>query len=200
MTRAEEDFLVLCAHGKRKELEKALSLGANPNEIFYPAVGLRKNALDIAVSMNNTEAVEVLIQHGANPNFQDLNGRTALMYAVLVSSEMVETLLNNGADPDIQDILGRTPLIMAVSSNDLTMKDFIKSLIRTGGIRAQDSNLWIQMAFIYSAVCRDLQLESIKILLEHGANASLCDNKGMNARTYAMASDDDEIFMMLMSY
>jgi len=89
MTKSKEDFLILCAHGKRKELEKAISLGANPNEIFYPAMGLRKNALDIAVSMNNTEAVEVLIQHGANPNFQDINGRTALMYAVLVSSEMV---------------------------------------------------------------------------------------------------------------
>ncbi|MBQ7577484.1 MAG: ankyrin repeat domain-containing protein [Synergistaceae bacterium] len=200
MTKEAEDFLILCAHGKRKDLEKALSMGANPNEVFYPADGLRKNALDIAVSMNNTDAAEVLIQHGANPNFQDYNGRTALMYAVLVSSEMVETLLNNGADPNIQDMIGRTPLIMAVSGRDIVVQDFFASLIRTGGLRAEDSDKWTLTAFMYAAICRNLQIESIKILLEHGANASLCDNKGMNARTYAMASDDDEIFMMLMGY
>ena len=200
MTDEDKEFFMICADGKREEIESAISMGANPNEMFSPVDGLSKNALDVAVTMNNTETAEALLQHGANPNFQDKNGRTALMYAVLVSAEMVETLLNNGADPNIQDILGRTPLIMAVSGRDLLVRDFFAGLIRTGGIRAKDSDKWILTAFIYAAVCRNLQIESTKILLEHGANASLCDNKGMNARTYAMAADDDEIFMMLMNY
>ena len=35
MIKSAEDFLIFCTKGKRKDLEKVISLGANPNEIFY---------------------------------------------------------------------------------------------------------------------------------------------------------------------
>ena len=94
-----EDFLVICADGTGEQVIKAIKSGADPNEIFFPAPGVKKNALDIAVIMNNIDAAMALLANGANPDVRDQKGRTALMHAVLISSEMVKTLLDGGADP-----------------------------------------------------------------------------------------------------
>ena len=51
--------------------------------------------------------MELLLEHDADPNIQDNEGLTALMYACKHSSvEAVELLLKYGADPNIKDNKG----------------------------------------------------------------------------------------------
>ena len=197
MSLSREEFLLLCANGDSEQVINAIKSGANPNEKFYPSSGMTKNALDIAVSMNNTEAAEALLAHGADPNFQDNKGRTALMYAVLVSSEMVMTLLAGGADPNIQDNNGRTALGMAIAGRDTSIKKFIYAMIQNGGFRAKGWEDWLFASFIASAGARQGQLDTIRGLLESGADINICDENGLNAAAYALMSNDDEIFAIL---
>lgn len=58
---------------------------------------------------DNSIFTKKLLQNGANPNIQDIYGRTPLMYAMLNGDrDVVETLIRNGADVSIRDENGET--------------------------------------------------------------------------------------------
>jgi hypothetical protein len=60
--------------------------------------------------------MRILLEHGADPNAQDCEGKTALLNAADNSyAEQAEILLNAGADPNLADNEGRTPL-MAIAA------------------------------------------------------------------------------------
>ena len=67
-----------------------------------------------AVSANCKNVIEILIEHGANVNSLDREGRTPLHIAVYYSLEgIVRILLRNGADINAEDNSGQTPLCIA---------------------------------------------------------------------------------------
>jgi ankyrin repeat protein len=59
------------------------------------------------------ETVRLLLDHGADPNAQNDDGGTALMYAI-EDAEKTRLLLDRGADPNLRSGLGRTALLAAV--------------------------------------------------------------------------------------
>ncbi|MGO8835980.1 MAG: ankyrin repeat domain-containing protein [Limisphaerales bacterium] len=62
----------------------------------------------------NLAAAKLLIDHGANPNFKNRYGKTALHWAVSVGNlELVKLLLDNKANPNAEDNYGITPLAVA---------------------------------------------------------------------------------------
>ena len=90
-------------------IKKLLDAGANPDESFVPKgtsnPGLEGkagfSALHMAVDMYHWEAVELLLDYGANIDIKSKDGRglTPLHLAVLKRDEnMVKLLVNNGAD------------------------------------------------------------------------------------------------------
>jgi hypothetical protein len=69
--------------------------------------------LDYALNMNfATAAVEVLLQHGADPNTRDLHGNTPLHFATWGSTDRnkMGLLLDHRADPNVRNDDGKTPL------------------------------------------------------------------------------------------
>lgn len=63
-----------------------------------------------AVRQHLDEAVQLLLDKGADVNLRDSRGRTALMHAVMGENlEAVALLLSWGADPSIKDGSGATP-------------------------------------------------------------------------------------------
>jgi ankyrin repeat protein len=96
--------------GQPAILEAMLDDGAktevtSPDEVEWTPLGA-------AVSGNNARAVEILLKHGANPNFHNRNGVTPLHRAVydLVDGKIFELLLAGGANPNVRTGNGRTPL------------------------------------------------------------------------------------------
>eukprot|EP01116_Phalansterium_solitarium_P021705 TRINITY_DN6868_c0_g1_i1.p1 TRINITY_DN6868_c0_g1~~TRINITY_DN6868_c0_g1_i1.p1 ORF type:complete len:560 (+),score=-37.88 TRINITY_DN6868_c0_g1_i1:243-1682(+) len=66
----------------------------------------------IAPRSNLPEMAALLLQLGANPNFQDLHGCTALHVAARAgNADMLIELLNHGGNPTIEDKEGRSPLL-----------------------------------------------------------------------------------------
>jgi ankyrin repeat protein len=65
-----------------------------------------ETALHSAVREDSREAARLLLERGADPNKQDVDGWTPLFYAK--SREAIQILLQSGADPKIQDQVGDT--------------------------------------------------------------------------------------------
>ena len=70
------------------------------------------------VKKGNFSKVEKLLQNGADINYKDFLGYSALQFAVIRGhTVIVKLLLEKGANPNIQDILGKTPLMYAIDFN-----------------------------------------------------------------------------------
>ncbi len=86
--------------------------------------GMLHTPLMLAVEMERTESVELLLEHGADPNRQNIEGMTALHLLperqpipwtnVETKVEIAELLLQRGADLAILDQHGAQPLWHAV--------------------------------------------------------------------------------------
>jgi len=84
--------------------------------------------------MGNKEAVELLLQKGANVNYRTAGNYTALMSAANVGHvEIVKILLAAGADPTVKDAGGRTALTYAEEKD---RKDIVELLKPKMGPRA----------------------------------------------------------------
>lgn len=98
----QADYLAMY-NAKNDILKLLLDAGANAKtnyEIFD------------AISKNNSEAVQILLDHGVDPNAKDREGFTPLSSALKQnrSSRIVAALLEKGADPNKRDADGGTPL------------------------------------------------------------------------------------------
>jgi ankyrin repeat protein len=71
-------------------------------------------ALHLAVEKLNVDAVEALLEYGANVNIPDSSGLTPLHYAAMLDSrQLCQLLLQYGADLEVKDTEGHTPLDVA---------------------------------------------------------------------------------------
>ena len=168
---------------------------ANPN--FRDPTG--RTALVYAV-MTGVEFVKLLLEYNADPDIPDNDGRTPLMLAALdvgTEPEILETLIHYGANVNAQDKDGMTALIWTVAGRDRTPGFLMSSLVRTGGLRAEGWESWFLLAVSYIAMKREAQLNSIKLLVEHGADVNLADKNGMTPLMCAMMNYDDEVIEIL---
>ncbi len=75
---------------------------------------MKVNLLITAVNKKNADAVNILLQHGADVNWEDGFNTTALMYAASNGSlEIIKLLLDNGADIKHKDKQGNDALSAA---------------------------------------------------------------------------------------
>ena len=79
-------------------------------------------------SVSKSKMVKYLLDHQADPNIQDMAGRTALMHACIhkAGHEVVDHLLSNGADPSLEDRSGASALVYAINADD---KETLKLLL-----------------------------------------------------------------------
>jgi uncharacterized protein len=110
---------VQCNHLARAR--QKLNASADANELDDPPYG--QTPLEIAIWLDATDMVALLLEFGADPNQQDrsfqgqsgmVGGNTSLHEAVNKgSAKMVKLLLAHGADPDIANADGLTPIELA---------------------------------------------------------------------------------------
>ena len=71
--------------------------------------------------MGELDALEQLLQAGADPNSRDQHGSTALMFSVMYDMKKVtKLLLRYGADMNLGSTEGEPLLLMAISSGKST--------------------------------------------------------------------------------
>ncbi|OXB66713.1 hypothetical protein ASZ78_013104 [Callipepla squamata] len=84
----------------------------------------------LAVQNGHTEVCKYLLDHGADINTRDKNGRTALMMACEAGNlNIVEVLLRKGADVTLVDIFGQNALHYSKISENTGIQNLLSSKI-----------------------------------------------------------------------
>lgn len=107
-----------------------------------------ESPLMIAVRERRVDAVEVLLDAGADPDRRNRSGETSLHLAVGGDPGMLKLLLEAGANPNAQDAGGVTPLMLAAAAGQedgtkmlrgagarLDMKDYQGASVRDWALR-----------------------------------------------------------------
>lgn len=102
------------ANGHNKIAEAILRISNQPNDI-EPEKGF--TPLLIAATNGHIALVRILLQSGADPNIQNIDGITPLHNAVFEEQvDIAKLLLEAGADPLIPDRIGNTAIDLASQS------------------------------------------------------------------------------------
>jgi ankyrin repeat protein len=149
----------------------------------------------MAAQSGSLEAIRVLLDHGADIQAQDKNGRTALYVAAQSGSlEAIRVLLDHSTERQAQDKDGRTALHMAAQSGSL---EAIRVLLDRGAdIQAQDKD---GRTALHMAV-QSGSFKAIQMLLDHSANIQAQDKNGRTALHVAAQSGSLEAIRVLLDH
>lgn len=128
--------------------------------------------LKLAASKNNKNIVDGLIRYGA-----DVKEKGIISFS-LGNVAVLELLIRNGADVNDNTVNWRSPLHNAV---DLEMLDSADLLIKNGADINDQNNMFKRTPLQYVSVFGKEQ--SVKWLLEHGANVNITGTDGQTALT-----------------
>ncbi len=170
-------------NGSAPMLELLLTSGADPNQTVS-ATG--DTPLMLAARTGITDAMEVLIKHGAQVDAREDWGKTTpLMWAVTENhADAARLLLKNGADVDARS---------AYIPPD-TGRGFAGALPRERRAEEVGPVMFASGEFTpLLLAARDGHLESVKVLVEHGADVNALAADGKNALGLAIFNGSYDI-------
>lgn len=138
--------------------------------------------LQVASQYDNQDIVSLLLEKGADVNSKDYQGNTPLILAASGGhTELVQLLLEEGADIQAKNNLGWTALMQAaVYRHPETMKFLLSKGAIARDKAENERNITPLMVACDSGVA-----DSVKLLLEHGADPFAVDDVGLTAHKYA---------------
>ncbi|XP_014681997.1 PREDICTED: serine/threonine-protein phosphatase 6 regulatory ankyrin repeat subunit B-like [Priapulus caudatus] len=135
--------------------------------------------------------VEMLLEHGGNPNCTNKRGQTPL-HRAFADVAVIKILLKNGVDCHASDSNGRTALLNASwcihEENHSIQTEAVKILLKHGA----DPNVadsYKHLPLLYA--CRSANPDVVKLLLDFGANANVFDIRGNPALHLALRIEED---------
>lgn len=165
------------------------------NNIVAQSSIIEKKVESVSITKNNNDLlmhaiegrlndVEKLVNEGAEVNFKNENGSTALMLAAYNGhTSIVEYLIKKGANVNVLDVNNRTALMYASSG------PFVKtvtSLLNNGADVDLVDNVEKFSALMFAAA--EGQTEVVDVLLKHGADKNLKDIDGESSLDFANAN------------
>lgn len=174
--------------GQEKEVKRLLAAGADPNTWDRRRTGGDTPFLE-ACFRGHTNIVKAMLQHGADVNAKDKYGATALHYACFKKNcDIARLLLERRAEVNTRDCDGRSPLYDLIR-NDGREHDIIHILIERGSdltiAGKDDGNTPLHWA------CFSENIGSVRLLLEHGADAEASNKPGLTPFDLALRVSDE---------
>jgi ankyrin repeat protein len=175
-------------------LQYLLDNGANV-DIRSIADDNRWTALMFAVMHKNTDAISLLIQHGALVDEKDIYGLTAFMYASMLGNvDVVSSLLAAGAFINEKENRGRTALMIATEQNIVNVASF---LIARGALVNEKSESGYT-ALMYATPRREIDLALL--LIQSGALVNEKEYKGWTALMMASQLNNVAVVSLLLDH
>jgi len=160
-----------------------------------PAKKKRSKALMLSAKKGDKKICEFLLHHGANINARDRKRRTALALATRAGqAEVVRLLTINGADVNTVNTWGNTPLLLASRHST----EISRLLLEAGAAATIDrtTNQGNQGNALHRAATWG-RLETVELLLHHGANINARDQDGQTALARAALAGKTEVVRLL---
>ncbi len=180
--------------GDLDEVSKLVEHGANVDEIDEKGY----TPLYYAVGIGNTAITNYLIDHGASLEKQDDRGQTALWAACMYGADSDETLrilLSKNADANHINTFGANVLFQCVDPGGTSKKvrDLIEFRINANQQSFEDGDFALRIASSWG------DLDTVKALLDAGANPDLQRKDGTTALMEACRGGHLEVVKILLS-
>lgn len=156
---------------------------ANPNK-FSKVVHSDQSVLMQSIDAKNPEqCLALLLQHGANVNYRDKEGRTALYEAVVLvgNPEIVKMLLSYGADKNDKYYLLMDQIPMLIE------KPLSKTVLANGGT-------------LLMLATSEGHISVVKELLESDANPHIKTKNGLTALSIAKENNNQVLIDLISQY
>ena len=138
------------------------------------------------------EVIQMLLEHGADPNARSITTDTALMIAVeKCPLESVELLLKRGAEVNAARAGGETALYYASFRRDVNLLNLL--LDRGAGVNPKTNSFPI----LICAVCNQ-PYDRVKTLIDRGADVNAKSPDGQTALFRAAQSADRNTIQLLL--
>jgi ankyrin repeat protein len=190
------DLLTVSFWGRPKDIESALSRGANIEAKSQNGY----TPIMFASAWNDARAVKHLIKRGADVEARNDTGETALILACIIGdpsyvgdSSKIRTLVKMGASLISTDNSGRTPLMAYIDSDG--NKRTARFLIKSGAdVNARDADgktvlMYAVLGYFYDTVSFP-DIGIVKAIIDAGASLNDLDNKGGSALDMLLDIDD----------
>ena len=151
--------------------------------------------LHYAVIFNNQTAMELLLENESDPNYKNKGDDAAVHIAIRnKNTKLAKILLDHPMqDINIADESGTTPLIQACSFKNHKL---IKYLLSKKSIDINQTDFVNEHTPLMIAI-EQLDIETVKLLLDSGADPNIQDKGGDSALHYVVEQMNLEIFMLL---
>ena len=152
-----------------------------------------KPLLFCAIEKDDKSLVEVLIENGADIEYEDKNEYTPLFYATCNDKiDMVSLLLEKGANIEYKGKYESTPLFVATCNGNLAL---VSLLLEKGADIECENEDGLTPLF---AAATNGYLDIVSLLLEKGADFEHEGRNGMTPLEYAVRKKDKEIISLLL--
>ena len=160
------------------------------------AFTFEQSLLQAAQAGHNNDVI-ILLELGANVDYQNEEGKTALMLAISGGHEhIIQTLIAAGTNVNIQDYCGNTPLVIGLnfpSSNSHIQ--VVKLLLKENA----DPNLQNQNGETALMVAsQQNHFKVVELLLKERANPNLQNQEGLTALMFASQNGHYQVVKLLL--
>lgn len=163
-------LMIAADEGHTEAVKQLLNLGADVNLSSQNA----QCPLSQALLRNHIETVRVLLEAGANPNGRDKFGFAPMLIACR-NTEAANLLISAGADPSADLVGGATILHFAARAGNVAL---LKRLLELDmPVDLPEGSAPNGITALYRAV-EEQELESVRYLLQHGANPNYIGKGG----------------------
>lgn len=153
-------------------------------------------AMDLieAVKSNNIYKARYLITKGTDINFQDIDGLSAINWAIIThNTQMFQMLIDAGSNINICDKSGKSPLCISAY---LDKSPFYRFLINNGADvnhKSNDGN-----SILHASVNQN-NIKAVKYLVKKGANIDITNNQNKTPLSLAIQQNKLDIAAYLLS-
>ncbi len=174
-----------------------LRCGAAGLVVFAAAAAAPKSDVADAAMQGDKATVQKLLQQKADVNAQQIDGATALHWAVQSNDlQLAALLLHEGAKPAAANRVGATPLLLAAQNGNAAM---IERLLAAGADANAPLTRTADTALMIAA--RTGKTEAVKVLLDHGAQPNAKEAwGGTTALMWAISERHPDVAKMLVEH
>lgn len=172
---------------KDKDIKKVKELVAKGADVNYQKHEHSWSHLMQASYQANHELMTILLDFGADVNFQNISKDTALIKSLPYGdAQTIKLLVDAGADVQQKNVVGESALASASYHNRIKVIPALLELGADVNERGRAGRTAIMWASSKGGV------ELVKLLLKSGADISIKDDDGWTALMHASSSDHTE--------